>query len=114
MAEKSKSNVVEHKGKSFFVCDDGFLITNGKDPFCGAWMDYVRVLEGIPEVTDEHLMVVDYLRVYHDTHGGVPAIRILSKDTGLTLLKIYELFPSGPGTGACKMAGLPKPSGCSG
>ncbi|HIC90800.1 MAG: TusE/DsrC/DsvC family sulfur relay protein, partial [Desulfovibrio sp.] len=22
------------------------------------------------------------------------------------------LFPSGPGKGACKMAGLPKPTGC--
>ncbi|MGD8530833.1 MAG: TusE/DsrC/DsvC family sulfur relay protein [Syntrophobacterales bacterium] len=25
---------------------------------------------------------------------------------------MYELFPSGPGKGACKMAGLPKPTGC--
>ncbi|MCG8529500.1 MAG: TusE/DsrC/DsvC family sulfur relay protein, partial [Desulfovibrionales bacterium] len=25
---------------------------------------------------------------------------------------VYELFPSGPGKGACKMAGLPKPTGC--
>ena len=28
------------------------------------------------------------------------------------LARIYELFPSGPGKGACKMAGLPKPTGC--
>jgi tRNA 2-thiouridine synthesizing protein E len=26
--------------------------------------------------------------------------------------KIYELFPSGPAKGACKVAGLPKPTGC--
>ncbi|HPS25746.1 MAG TPA: TusE/DsrC/DsvC family sulfur relay protein, partial [Bacteroidales bacterium] len=26
--------------------------------------------------------------------------------------EIYELFPSGPGKGACKIAGLPKPTGC--
>ena len=31
---------------------------------------------------------------------------------GFKLKEIYELFPSGPGKGACKMAGLPKPTGC--
>ncbi|RPJ57184.1 MAG: sulfurtransferase TusE, partial [Acidobacteria bacterium] len=24
----------------------------------------------------------------------------------------YEMFPSGPAKGACKVAGLPKPTGC--
>ena len=33
-------------------------------------------------------------------------VRILSKVTGFKLKHIYELFPSGPGKGACKMAGL--------
>ena len=41
-----------------------------------------------------------------------PMVRILSKVTGFKLKHIYELFPSGPGKGACKMAGLPKPTGC--
>jgi len=27
-------------------------------------------------------------------------------------MKIYDLFPSGPAKGACKVAGLPKPDGC--
>ena len=31
---------------------------------------------------------------------------------GWSIERIYELFPSGPGKGACKMAGLPKPTGC--
>lgn len=35
-------------------------------------------------------------------------VRILSKNTGYKLKEVYELFPSGPGKGACKMAGLPK------
>ncbi|MBT8328226.1 MAG: TusE/DsrC/DsvC family sulfur relay protein, partial [Desulfofustis sp.] len=41
-----------------------------------------------------------------------PMVRILSKTTGFQLKRIYELLPSGPGKGACKMAGLPKPTGC--
>jgi tRNA 2-thiouridine synthesizing protein E len=39
-------------------------------------------------------------------------IRKLCKSTGFKLNKIYELFPSGPAKGACKVAGLPKPTGC--
>ena len=38
-------------------------------------------------------------------------VRILSKNTGYKLKEVYELFPSGPGK-SCKMAGLPKPTGC--
>jgi len=39
-------------------------------------------------------------------------IRKLCKATGFKLNEIYELFPSGPAKGACKVAGLPKPTGC--
>lgn len=39
-------------------------------------------------------------------------IRKLTKETGLPLKHIYELFPTGPAKGACKLAGLPKPTGC--
>ena len=31
---------------------------------------------------------------------------------GFKLKEIYSLFPSGPAQGACKVAGLPKPTGC--
>jgi tRNA 2-thiouridine synthesizing protein E len=34
------------------------------------------------------------------------------KQTGFDLKKIYQLFPGGPAKGACKVAGLPKPTGC--
>jgi tRNA 2-thiouridine synthesizing protein E len=39
-------------------------------------------------------------------------IRSICKNTNLQLRQIYELFPSGPAKGACKLAGLPKPDGC--
>jgi TusE/DsrC/DsvC family sulfur relay protein len=41
-----------------------------------------------------------------------PTIRDLCKATGFKLNQIYGLFPSGPAKGACKVAGLPKPTGC--
>ena len=101
---------IEHGGHSFEVDEDGFLL-NGDD-FNDAWVDYVKTVEGITEMTEEHQKVIDALQEYYKKNGIAPMVRILSKTTGFPLKRIYELFPSGPGKGACKMAGLPKPTGC--
>ncbi len=56
--------------------------------------------------------IVDYLRDYYLKFEIAPPIRILVKNTGFSLKEIYEMFPSGPAKGGCKVAGLPKPTGC--
>jgi len=68
--------------------------------------------DGIAALTEEHWKAIDYLRGYFLDYGSAPTIRLLVKSTGLGLKRIYELFPSGPALGACKVAGLPKPTGC--
>ena len=102
---------LEHKGQVFNVDEDGFL-TRGMEEWSEVWVDYVKSVEGIDELTDEHKKVIDTLQEYYKKNGIAPMVRILSKTTGFPLKRIYELFPSGPGKGACKMAGLPKPTGC--
>jgi tRNA 2-thiouridine synthesizing protein E len=92
------------------VDEDGFIV----DP--NQWNeDVAKALastEGIDELTDEHWSVMNYLRDYYQKFGVAPMIRKLCKETGFPLKKIYDLFPSGPAKGACKLAGLPKPTGC--
>lgn len=61
---------------------------------------------------DDHWKVVNYLRDYYLKFEIAPPIRMLCKKTGFDLKYIYQLFPSGPAKGACKVAGLPKPTGC--
>ncbi len=68
--------------------------------------------EGIPGMTPDHWKVVNYLREYWLANKIAPMVRRLCKETGFTVKQIYELFPSGPARGACKIAGLPKPTGC--
>jgi TusE/DsrC/DsvC family sulfur relay protein len=68
--------------------------------------------EGIADLTEDHWKVINYLRQYYQQFGIAPMIRKLCKETGFTLKQIYDLFPSGPAKGACKIAGLPKPTGC--
>ena len=102
--------VVEHKGKTFEIDEDGFL--QSYDQWNKEWVDFVKESEGISELTDEHWKVINMLQDYYKKNGIAPMVRILSKVTGFKLKYIYELFPSGPGKGACKMAGLAKPTGC--
>jgi len=102
--------VVDYKGKSFEVDEDGFL--QSFDMWSPEWVDYVKESEGIAELTDDHWKVLNMLQDYYKKNGIAPMVRILSKVTGFKLKQIYELFPSGPGKGACKMAGLAKPTGC--
>ena len=101
---------VEFMGKDFTVDEDGFI--DDYESFCPEWVQWVKTQEGIEELTDEHHKVVQVLQEYFEKNGIAPMVRILSKVTGFKLKHIYELFPSGPGKGACKMAGLPKPTGC--
>jgi tRNA 2-thiouridine synthesizing protein E len=102
--------IFEVDGKQYNVDEDGFL----EDP--SIWNEDVAkdfaTSEGVEELTEEHWKVIKYLRDYYLQFGIAPMIRKLCKETGFKLNKIYELFPSGPAKGACKLAGLPKPTGC--
>jgi tRNA 2-thiouridine synthesizing protein E len=101
---------VELGGKMLEIDEDGFI----QDP--DLWDEAVAVslakTEGVDDLTEEHWKLVNYLREYYLEFNMAPMIRKLCKATGFKLKKIYDLFPSGPAKGACKVAGLPKPTGC--
>ena len=97
-------------GKQIEVDEDGFI----QDP--EVWDEAVAkslaATEGVSEMTDNHWKVVNYLRGYYLEFQMAPMIRKLCKESGFKLKEIYDMFPSGPAKGACKVAGLPKPTGC--
>ncbi len=71
------------------------------------------------EMTDDHWEVVNFLRNYYEEYQIAPAIRVLTKAVKKSMgpekgnsKYLYELFPYGPAKQACKVAGLPKPTGC--
>jgi dissimilatory sulfite reductase related protein len=101
---------LELKGKTYIVDEDGFL----EDPT--VWNEAVATdfasLEGVENLTENHWKVINYLRNYYLQFGIAPMIRKLCKESGFKLNEIYDMFPSGPAKGACKLAGLPKPTGC--
>jgi tRNA 2-thiouridine synthesizing protein E len=101
---------IDLNGKAYAVDEDGFL----EDP--AIWTEDVArdlaTTEGVAALTDDHWKLVHYLRNYYVEFGIAPMIRKLCKETGFKLNYVYEMFPSGPAKGACKVAGLPKPTGC--
>ena len=67
---------------------------------------------GIPELTDRHWQVINFMRRTYIETGSAPSIRSLGKLSGVPIKELYELFPKGPAKLAAKVAGIPKPRGC--
>ena len=102
---------IEVKGKVLEVNEEGFLLHPEE------WDEDVartlaKVEEGLEELSEEHWAVIHYIRSYFEENNLAPMVRKLCKASGLPLRRVFELFPSGPAKGACKLAGLPKPDGC--
>jgi len=71
------------------------------------------------EMNSDAWEVVNFLRDYYEEYQIAPAVRVLTKAIKKKLgpekgnsKYLYELFPYGPAKQACKIAGLPKPTGC--
>jgi len=92
------------------VDEDGFM----EEP--EVWNERVALAlastEGVDELSDDHWKIIHYLRDYYQKFGIAPMIRKLCKESGYSLKQMYDLYPSGPAKGACKVAGLAKPTGC--
>lgn len=99
-----------YNGKVFKVNEAGFL--TDYDSYDADWIKLTAEDEQIETVTPDHERVLNEIRGYYAENGIAPMLRILTKTTGFNLKYIYQLFPTGPGKGACRMAGLPNATGC--
>ena len=107
---------VEISGKTLETDEEGYL--QNLDDWTKDVAGFLADEEGV-EMTDAHWEVVNFLREYYEEYKIAPMIRILTKAIGKKLGKdkgntkyLYELYPAGPAKQACKIAGLPKPTGC--
>jgi tRNA 2-thiouridine synthesizing protein E len=103
-------------GRRLAVDEEGYLLDFTQ------W-DY-GVAAAIAELTgttlgEGHWEVLLFLREYYSEFGIAPAIRVLTKALGRKFgpekgnsKYLYDLFPGGPAKQACRIAGLPKPTGC--
>jgi len=109
-------STIDVAGKSIETDEEGYLV-NLSD-----WSEEVanEIAKGENiDMSESHWEVVNFLREYYDEFQIAPAVRVLTKAIGKKLgpdkgnsQYLYELFPYGPAKQACKIAGLPKPTGC--
>ena len=107
---------IEVNGTQYETDEEGYLVN------LADWNEDVANVIAKAENVDmstNHWEVVNFLREYYDEYQIAPAVRVLTKAIGKQLGEekgnskyLYELFPYGPAKQACKIAGLPKPTGC--
>jgi tRNA 2-thiouridine synthesizing protein E len=106
----------ELNGTTVEADEEGYIID------ISVWSPELAVLiaesENI-EMGNDAWEVVNFLRNYYEEYQIAPAVRVLTKAIKKSLgadkgnsKYLYELFPYGPAKQACKIAGLPKPTGC--
>jgi sulfur relay (sulfurtransferase) DsrC/TusE family protein len=101
--------IVEHNGKEFEVDYDGYRVRFDIQPD-EDWYDYVRIQEGLPEITSEQRELLEYIYIYFSRNGLAPMRRTIYKETNKSPDCISKLFPTkNPFKTVCIMAGLPMP-----
>ncbi|MBO8179496.1 MAG: TusE/DsrC/DsvC family sulfur relay protein [Archaeoglobus sp.] len=111
---------LEVKGKKLRLDEDGFLQDweEWDEEVAEALAKDTRFSPQPIELTEEHWKIIKYLRDYFIKYGVAPPVRMLVKHCkkevkpDCNLQYIYKLFPQGPAKDACRIAGLPKPTGC--
>lgn len=107
---------IEVNGTTYETDEEGYLVNLSE------WNEEIGMALAVGEnveMTPNHWEVVNFLRDYYNEYQIAPAVRVLTKAIGKQLGEekgnskyLYELFPYGPAKQACKIAGLPKPTGC--
>ncbi len=108
----------EVNGQTIELSEAGWLLN--LDEWSEALAEKIAVNEQIPELTDEHWDIIRTAREYFQENGVVAEPRVFSKIMKERFGKdrssqkyIYSLFPTGLIKCANKVAGLPRPKGCS-
>jgi TusE/DsrC/DsvC family sulfur relay protein len=107
---------IEIGGNSIETDEEGYLVN--LNDWTEEIANVIAKQENL-EMTPSHWEVINFLREYYNEFQIAPAVRVLTKSIGKKLgpekgnsQYLYELFPYGPAKQACKIAGLPKPTGC--
>lgn len=103
-------------GKTYHLTASGNLLERY------AWTEqmgeHLAEREGI-KLTDDHWVVLNFMRGFYDEYLVSPMIKLLVKHMKASLGEeksnrqyLYQLFPDGPSKQGSRIAGLPYPVGC--
>jgi len=103
-------STVTYAGTPVETDAEGFLLA--PEQWTTEMAPEIAAANGIPELTDRHWQVINFMRGSYLETGTAPTIRTLGKASGVPIKELYQLFPKGPAKLAAKIGGIPKPRGC--
>jgi TusE/DsrC/DsvC family sulfur relay protein len=105
-SEQRRDKMIERKVDTADLDEDGFLVDARK------WTKEVAEILAQDEMptglTENHWIVMAFIRQYYLEFKSAPPIRMVARRTGFTLGQLKELFPGGLLNTAWKYAGLPR------
>ncbi|MHB8289056.1 MAG: TusE/DsrC/DsvC family sulfur relay protein [Acidimicrobiales bacterium] len=102
--------VKSYAGAQVDVEEDGFFVH--PEQWSQDMAPEIARESGVPELTERHWEVVNFMRKEYLASGDSPSVRLLGKASGVPVKELYQLFPKGPAKLAAKIAGIPKPRSC--
>jgi TusE/DsrC/DsvC family sulfur relay protein len=90
--------------------DEGFF--SNPEQWTEDMVPELAARNGLQTLSDDQWKVIRFMRAQYLTNGTGPTVRVLGKTSGVSIKKLYQLFPKGPAKTAAKIAGIPKPRGC--
>ena len=107
----------EYEGSTIETDENGYLVSleDLSEGVAGKLAEDEEI-----NMNDQHWEIINFLRDYYQEFQIAPAVKVLTKAIAKkndihkkeASVFLYDLFPNGPGLQACKIAGLPKPTGC--
>lgn len=105
-SERKEGEMVLQNARLPNLDEDGFLVDTKQ------WTKEIAEIlaqDDLPEgLTENHWIVIAYIRHYYLEHKSAPPIRMIARRTGFTLAHLKDMFPGGLLNTAWKYAGLPK------
>jgi tRNA 2-thiouridine synthesizing protein E len=103
----------EYEGNTIETDANGFLVNH--TDWSEGLAKHIAELEGLPELTEKHWDIINYLRDEYINNGGnQPNTRTIVKDMSdkwgekLGQKDVYMLFPKDPSKQGGRIAGLPE------
>ena len=93
---------VEYAGIGVRVDDQGFLVDS--DDWTPDIADAIASEAGIGPLEERHWKVITFCREDAAKEGTPPGLRRISKLSGVSMKELYQLFPTGPGKLAARVA----------
>ncbi len=97
-------------GREVHIDDEGFLTEY--DEWSEDLAKELAANIGIPELTEDHLRVIAFLRADYKEQGETATLRRVSAVGGIPTKTLFQLFPKKPARKMSYVSGLPKPAGC--